>query len=251
MLQQTQVSRVVPQYLRWLERWPTPTHLAATPAAEVIVAWGRLGYPRRALRLHQAAMAIEADHDDVVPADYDALIALPGVGDYTANAVLAFSYRQRVAVLDTNVRRVLARVLDGVAQSPSSAPTKAERTRALGLLPADPETAATLSEAFMEFGALVCTAKAPACDECPLQRQCAWFLADRPAATDAVRRQPRYAGSDRQVRGLILGLLRERDDGASLSELDGLWGDSQQLCRARDSLLADGLIRMHDDRVSL
>ena len=169
MLQQTPVARVVPVHEQWLERWPTPAALAAEPAGEAVRMWGRLGYPRRALRLHAAATAIVERHGGEVPADHDDLRALPGVGDYTAAAVAVFAYGARHAVLDTNVRRVLARLVDGVELPPQSV-TRAERERATALLPADDADAATWSIAVMELGALVCTASTPRCGAVPGRR---------------------------------------------------------------------------------
>src|SRR5262249_19255374 len=157
MLQQTPVSRVLPVYDAWLERWPTPASLAAAPVGDAVRAWGRLGYPRRALRLHAAAAAIADRHGGAVPESYEELVALPGVGDYTAWAVLAFAFGRRQAVLDTNVRRVLARVVAGT-EFPPPAVTAGEKAVARGLLPDDEPTAATWSVALMELGALVCTA---------------------------------------------------------------------------------------------
>src|SRR3954452_5370457 len=157
MLQQTPVARVLPVYSRWLERWPTPADLAATPAGEAVRMWGRLGYPRRALRLHAAAVAIGSRHGGEVPADHDDLLALPGVGAYTAAAVASFAYRRRHVVLDTNVRRVLARAVSGIEFPPASV-TRAERDLARGLLPDDGSTAAAWAVATMELGATVCVA---------------------------------------------------------------------------------------------
>src|SRR3954462_314082 len=114
MLQQTPVYRVLPAYRSWLERWPKPVDLAAAAPGEAVRAWGRLGYPRRALRLHAAAQAIVDRHDGEVPASYDDLIALPGIGDYPASAIASFAFGGSHAVLDTNVRRVLARTVSGV-----------------------------------------------------------------------------------------------------------------------------------------
>ena len=162
MLQQTPVVRVLPVHDAWLERWPSPGDLAAEATGEAVRMWGRLGYPRRALRLHAAAVAIVERHDGEVPASYDELIALPGVGDYTAAAVASFAYGRRHVVLDTNVRRVLARAVSGLEFPPTSV-TRAERDLAAGLLPDDEPTAATWAVAVMELGALVCTARDPRC----------------------------------------------------------------------------------------
>jgi A/G-specific adenine glycosylase len=182
MLQQTPVARVLPEYLSWMTRWPTPAALAAEPAGEAIRQWGRLGYPRRALRLHETATILVARHGGSVPADLDALRALPGIGSYTAAAVASFAFGQRHAVLDTNVRRVLARLAAGQpwAGGASSAASVAERRLAESLLPAEPAVAARWSVAVMELGALVCTAASPRCDDCPVARECAWLAAGRP-----------------------------------------------------------------------
>ncbi|MDO9496378.1 MAG: A/G-specific adenine glycosylase, partial [Nocardioides sp.] len=180
MLQQTPVARVLPVHEQWVERWPTPADLAAEATGEAVRAWGRLGYPRRALRLHAAATAIVANHGGTVPDAYADLIALPGVGDYTAAAIASFAHGRRHVVLDTNVRRVLARTVGGV-ELPGPSVTKAEREAAAALLPADAPTAATWSVAVMELGALVCTASGPRCGECPVADLCAWRAAGYPA----------------------------------------------------------------------
>ena len=172
MLQQTPVVRVLPVHERWLERWPTPGDLAAERPGEAVRAWGRLGYPRRALRLHAAATAIVEHHDGEVPNSYEDLIALPGVGDYTAAAIAVFAHGMRHAVLDTNVRRVLARVASA-REFPGPSVTRAERSLAESLLPAEDPTAATWSVALMELGALVCTARVARCDVCPVAGVCA------------------------------------------------------------------------------
>jgi A/G-specific adenine glycosylase len=240
MLQQTPVSRVVPEHAAWLDRWPTPAALAAAAPGEAVRQWGRLGYPRRALRLHEAALAIVDRHGGEVPADHEALRALPGVGAYTAAAVAAFAFGQRHAVVDTNVRRVLARLIDGVEQPPATA-TAAERRLAERLLPAEPD-AATWSVAVMELGALVCVARTPKCADCPVAGQCAWRLAGSPAYSGPAPRGQAYAGTDRQVRGLLLGVLRESAGPVPQRTLDAVWGNDLQRARALDSLVADGLV---------
>src|SRR3954466_10135004 len=178
MLQQTPVARVAPIWVEWMERWPVPSGLAAVSQGEVVRAWGKLGYPRRALRLHAAAAEIAASHNDVVPSDVDTLLALPGIGDYTARAVAAFAYGRRVPVVDTNVRRVVARAVHGAGDAgpPSTARDLADVE---ALLP--DEQAAVYSAGLMELGALVCTARAPKCVDCPVLGDCAWQLAGRPA----------------------------------------------------------------------
>jgi A/G-specific adenine glycosylase len=241
MLQQTPVARVLPAYEQWLARWPTPVALAASAPGDAVRAWDRLGYPRRALRLHAAAATIVARHDGQVPADYAQLRALPGVGDYTAAAVAAFAFRQRQVVLDTNVRRVLARVVAGVAE-PSSAPTVAERRVADDLLPDAGERAATFNVALMELGALICRARAPQCRQCPVADRCAWRQAGYSPSALPPRRGQAYEGTDRQARGAVLAILRAQPGPARLEQLRAAWADVVQLDRALDGLVADGLV---------
>ena len=240
MLQQTPVVRVLPVYEEWLRRWPTPADMAAEPSGEAVRAWGRLGYPRRALRLHGAASAIVARHGGVVPASYDALIALPGVGDYTAAAITSFAYGRRRAVLDTNVRRVLARLALGT-EFPAPAVNAAERRLAEAALPEDEATAARWAAASMELGALVCTARSPRCGECPVAADCRWVLAGSPPHA-APRRVQTYIGTDRQVRGRLLALLRETRGPVGGSVLEAAWDDEVQRKRALTGLITDGLV---------
>lgn len=243
MLQQTPVSRVLPVYTQWLERWPAPADLAAEPVGEAVRAWGRLGYPRRAMRLHAAACDIVADHDGRVPDTVSELLGLPGVGEYTARAVATFAFGARTPVVDTNVRRVLSRVVRG-SDSIREAATTADRAELETLLPAKPAVAARLSAAIMEFGALVCTATNPSCEACPLTGQCAWLAAGRPTVAPK-RPAQTWHGTDRQVRGKVLAALRESRDPVQRTTIDLLWSDQQQLARAVDSLLADGLAVAH------
>jgi A/G-specific adenine glycosylase len=253
MLQQTPVARVLPAYQAWMERWPTPTALAAESSGEAVRMWGRLGYPRRALRLHAAAVAIVADHDGEVPADHDDLRALPGVGDYTAAAIASFGFGRRHVVLDTNVRRVLARVVGG-AELPAVSVSRAERERAEALLPRpeDDVPAAAWSVGVMELGALVCTAARPACDRCPVADLCAWRAAGSPAYDGPPRRVQDYAGTDRQCRGRLLGIVRDADGPVGRRRLDAAWSDVPQRERALASLLDDGLlVRVGADRFAL
>jgi A/G-specific adenine glycosylase len=247
MLQQTPVSRVLPVWREWLDRWPTPHALAAQPAGEAIRAWGRLGYPRRALRLHECAQAIVARRDGSVPSNVDELLTLPGIGTYTARAVAVFAYGQRHAVVDTNVRRVVARALGGLRDAGATTSTR-DLAAVEGLLPADPAAAARTSIAFMELGALVCTARNPACASCPLLPACAFQNAGASrgggatAAQPTRRRPQRYAGTDRQVRGLLLAVLREARGPVPAARLDAVWRDSAQRDRALAGLVADGLV---------
>jgi len=241
MLQQTPVARVLPVWAEWMARWPQPADLAAEPAGAAVRAWGRLGYPRRALRLHAAASAIVDTHGGAVPSSYDALLALPGVGDYTAAAVASFAYRRRHVVLDTNVRRVLARVAAGV-EFPAASVTKGERALAADLLPHDEPTAATWSVAVMELGALVCTASSPRCGQCPVADLCAWRAAGHPAYDGPPRRAQAWAGTDRQCRGRLLAVLRDSDGPVHRSRLDAAWSDEAQRVRCLASLIEDRLL---------
>jgi A/G-specific adenine glycosylase len=246
MLQQTPVVRVLPAWRAWLARWPGPAELAAEPAAEAIRMWGRLGYPRRALRLRECAVALVERHGGTVPTDLHALLALPGVGDYTARAVLAFAYGQRHPVVDTNVRRLVARAVTGAADAgPATRP--ADLVATAELLPAEPAAAARASAAFMELGALVCTARTPRCVDCPLAARCAWRACGAPSPIGPTRRPQRYAGTDRQVRGLLLAVLRETPGPVRRERLDLVWPDDAQRSRALASLHSDGLIDLIGD----
>jgi A/G-specific adenine glycosylase len=241
MLQQTPVTRVLPVYDAWLARWPHPGDLAEEPSGEAIRAWGCLGYPRRAIRLHAAATAVRDHHGGEVPDTYEALRSLPGVGDYTASAVLAFAFGRRQPVLDTNVRRVLARFVSGI-EFPGPAVTVAEKVLATDLLPDDEATAATWSVALMELGALVCTASAPGCAVCPMRDTCAWRAAGHPAYDGPPRRGQAWSGTDRQCRGRLMALVREAAAPVSARALDQVWPDATQQARCLDSLLVDGLL---------
>ncbi|HET7724064.1 MAG TPA: A/G-specific adenine glycosylase [Propionibacteriaceae bacterium] len=242
MLQQTPVARVLEPWSRWLERWPTPASLAAEPSGAAVAAWGRLGYPRRALRLHQAAVAITERHGGSVPRRYEELRALPGIGDYTAAAVASFAYLARHAVVDTNVRRVLARVATGSADDH---PTAASRRLADSYVP-DDDRAPRWAVAAMELGALVCTARSPRCDACPVSDLCAWRAAGRPALPEPVRRTQAWHGTDRQCRGALLGAVRDADRPVSVSTLLAGWHDRDQAVRCLEALRADGLVHGAD-----
>lgn len=243
MLQQTPVTRVEPVWDAWMRRWPTPATLAAEPVGEAVRAWGRLGYPRRAQRLHAAATAMVERHGGQVPSDLDALLALPGVGAYTAAAIASFAHGRRHTVLDTNVRRVLAR-LEQAEAYPAASLTKAERERADAWLPADPDAAALWAASSMELGALVCVASGePRCGVCPVRDDCAWRAAGYPAWEGPERRGQTYAGTDRQARGALLAVLREASEPVSEDDLLRSWTlDDTQARRALDSLIADALV---------
>jgi A/G-specific adenine glycosylase len=281
MLQQTPVVRVLPVWLDWMQRWPTPAHLASEPSGAAVRHWGRLGYPRRALRLHAAAQAIMADHDGEIPTTRDELLTLPGVGTYTAAAVAAFAFGRRETVVDTNIRRVHARLMGGSAL-PAPALTSAEMKRAVALMPDGADLSVRWNAAVMELGAVICTARAPQCDACPVMDACAWVAAGRPAP-DYVPKGQSWAGTDRQVRGAIVAVLRDSDHAVprsllmeapvdlsmqgtpttlpllpggtarpgALSALHGLQAPTEQLERALTGLLADGLAEEHDDGIRL
>jgi A/G-specific adenine glycosylase len=250
MLQQTPVTRVIPHLEAWLQRWPTPAALAAAAPAEAVTQWANLGYPRRALWLHRAAVEIRDRHDGIVPRDVDALLALTGIGDYTARAVAVFAYGDRHPVVDTNTRRVLARVVDGAAQP--GPPGKSDLVRMTAELPDDIGEAAIVNAAAMELGAIVCTARSPRCGVCPLAARCAWRAAGYPASEDRRRRQAKYEGSDRQARGAVLRVLREASPApVRLDDVLPTWPDASQRDRAIDSLIADGLAEAADGALFL
>jgi len=236
MLQQTPVARVLPIWVHWLAKWPTPRDLAEAPKSEVITDWGRLGYPRRALRLHQSALTIARDFNNQVPRDLAVLRALPGVGEYTAAAIAAFAFGEPTLVLDVNIRRLFARAIDGV-EHPNNSLSQMERRLRYELIP---KAGAKWAAATMELGALICTSKKPKCELCPLQRSCAWRKAGYPNS-EIVRKGQSWIGSDRQCRGTIVQALREN---ARLSEikLRKFWHDDSQLEKALKTLIADGLI---------
>jgi A/G-specific adenine glycosylase len=241
MLQQTPVARVIPRLEEWLTRWPTPASLAAVPPGEAVRAWDRLGYPRRALALHGAATAIAERHGGVVPSSVPELLELPGVGPYTARAVAAFAYGVRTPVVDTNVRRVLARAVGGHGE-PGPPRTAADLAAMEAFLPEDPARARLVNAGTMELGQTVCVARTPRCDECPIAAACAWRSAGYPSYQGPrAPVQKRYEGSDRQVRGLILRELRGSETPVPAAVVAALWPDGAQRDRALAGLLADGL----------
>ncbi|MDF2993986.1 MAG: nth [Microbacterium sp.] len=250
MLQQTPVTRVVPHLEAWLARWPTPSDLAASPPGDAVTQWANLGYPRRALWLHRAAVEIRDRHEGVVPRDVDALLALTGIGDYTARAVAVFAYGDRHPVVDTNTRRVLARAVEGVAQP--GPPHRRDLERMDAELPDEIVASTIVNAAAMELGAIVCTARSPKCEICPLADSCAWRAAGYPASEDRRRRQATYEGSDRQARGVVLKALRDAAPAAvPLFAVLPDWPDAAQRDRAIDSLIADGLVETEDDLLHL
>ncbi|MDF3044554.1 MAG: A/G-specific adenine glycosylase [Ornithinibacter sp.] len=246
MAQQTPVARVAPVWVEWMRRWPTPSALAAESPGEVVRSWGRLGYPRRALRLREVAVAITDRHGGVVPDDEAELRALPGIGGYTAAAVTAFAFGRRTTVVDTNVRRVLVRAVEG-REHAAPALTAAESALAAALVPDSAERSATWNVAVMELGAVVCTARRPRCDLCPVRDACAWVRAGRPAYDGPPRRGQRWHGTDRQVRGVLLQTLRDAAGPVARAALGGSGTDVTQVDRCIASLVEDGLLEPTED----
>ena len=241
MLQQTPVARVLPAYDAWLARWPDPRALAADSPGEAVRMWGKLGYPRRALRLHACAVAVVERFDGELPADVALLESLPGIGTYTARAIAVFAFGQRHPVVDTNVRRVVARAVTG--QGDAGPPSTTRDLAAVdALLPQDERAAARLSIALMELGALVCTARAPRCTVCPVENSCAWVGAGRPDYAGPTMRPQAFAGTDRQVRGLLMDVLRTAAGPVGRPQLDVVWAEPIQRDRALRSLVTDGLV---------
>jgi A/G-specific adenine glycosylase len=237
MLQQTPVNRVLPVYETWMKRWPTAASLAKATPAEVITAWGRLGYPRRALRLHECAKEITHTLKGKIPESEDELRALPGIGEYTAAAITAFAFEKRSLVLDINIRRLFARLFDGV-ETPTQAATKVEKSRYEELIPKkDPHLWAA---ATMELGAVICTSQSPKCGACPVANVCTWRSLDYPKS-DIVKRRQSWHGTDRQCRGTIVQALRENEV-LTKSQITQLWDVPSQLEKALLTLLDDGLI---------
>ena len=237
MLQQTPVNRVLPIYEEWMKRWPTAASLAKATPAQVITAWGRLGYPRRALRLHECAKEITTNLGGKIPENEAELRALPGIGEYTAAAIAAFAFEKRSLVLDINIRRLYARLFDGV-ETPTQAATKVEKSRYEELIPKrEPHVWAAAS---MELGAVICTSQAPKCGICPVAHVCAWRSLDYPKS-DVVKRRQSWHGTDRQCRGTIVQALRENEV-LTKSQITQLWDVPSQLEKALLTLLDDGLI---------
>ena len=240
MLQQTPVARVLPKWIEWMERWPSPAELAKATPAQVITAWGRLGYPRRALRLHESAKIIARDFENEVPDSEEVLRSLPGIGDYTAAAISAFAFSANTLVMDVNIRRVLVRVLDG-KEHPTSSPTVRERESRLAILPR--RNANNWAAATMELGALICTSKNPSCNDCPIISQCKWRKNGYPQS-ELVRKSQDWHGTDRKCRGTIVQALRESES-LTVSAIKKLWPDESQVEKALETLLEDNLIEEH------
>jgi A/G-specific adenine glycosylase len=237
MLQQTQVARVVPKYEAFLRRFPTVAACASSGVGDVVGAWAGLGYNRRAVFLHRLAVAVVELHGGQIPNELDALLALPGIGEYTARAVLVFAYEQDVGVVDTNIGRVMARLV-GARLDRSSAQQLADRLVPRG-------DGWQWNQSLLDLGALVCAAQAPLCDECPVRDVCHWRnRGPDPARASAgvSRGQTRFAGSDREGRGRLVEALRRGPvDRAALARMAGWPGDAARARRIAESLVADGL----------
>ncbi|MFZ9926430.1 MAG: hypothetical protein ACO3FB_01410 [Candidatus Nanopelagicaceae bacterium] len=246
MLQQTPVHRVLPQWHRWMELWPTPADLASAPLSDALREWGRLGYPRRAKRLHESAQIIVRDFNGVVPEEIDQLRTLPGIGEYTAAAISAFAFGNSELVLDINIRRLYTRCWLGKS-APTSAPNNSERELARGLIPENDD--GTWAAATMELGALICKARNPLCEECPLMNQCFWREIGYPE-DEVNKKRVQWHGSDRQCRGAIMQALREKP-AVTEAELKKIWSSRSQYEKALASLLDDGLIQKKGKRFSL
>jgi A/G-specific adenine glycosylase len=246
MLQQTPVNRVLPIWIEWMEHWPTPKDLAAAKKSDLLKAWGRLGYPRRAIRLHEAATVIAKEFDNQVPQTLEELRALPGVGEYTAAAIMAFAHRKKSLVLDVNIRRLFSRVLDG-EEFPPLHITNAERQSRTELIP---KNAHTWAAATMELGALICTATKPKCEICPLANSCLWRAKSYPTSTNQKKKTQKWHGTDRQCRGTIVEHLRTHPK-ATEQSLSKLWSDNSQFEKCLASLVRDGLITKKNKSYSL
>ncbi|MFT4148079.1 MAG: A/G-specific adenine glycosylase [Micrococcaceae bacterium] len=268
MLQQTPVVRVLPRWEAWMARWPTPEACAQASKSDILKMWDRLGYPRRALRLHAAAQAITTQ--GFFPANYQELRELPGVGDYTASAVSCFAFKNKEVVIDTNIRRVQARAITGTAL-PAPTLNASEKKLAAQLLPQQRLKSVQWNAAIMELGALVCTAKAPSCHQCPIHHECQWIKAGRPEAQYQPRGQT-WQGTDRQVRGAIMAILRhaskeipeelltgpivntnyaEEEVQQHLAKLKKLQAPQKQRQKAVETLLQDGLASSYKQGLSL
>ena len=237
MLQQTPVNRVLPVWEVWMKKWPTPKHLAKAKKSDIIKYWGRLGYPRRALRLHETSKIITTKYRGSIPKTLPELRELPGVGEYTAAAIYSFAYGKRALVLDTNIRRVFARAIDGKEYASLTLNNK-ERTKREKLIPRE---ASLWAAATMELGATICTARSPQCEICPIAQSCVWRFKGYPKSRAPKRKTQEWHGTDRQCRGTILNYLREKDRGTR-SQFEKLWSDKKQLEKALKSLETDGLI---------
>jgi A/G-specific adenine glycosylase len=250
MAQQTQVARVAERWGPFLDRFPTAAACAAAPPAEVLQLWSGLGYNRRALALHRCAVAVVERHGGELPSDLDALLALPGIGPYTARAVAAFAFEHDHGVVDTNTARVLARW--------AGRPLSAREVQAAADAAVPPGDAWAWNQALLDLGATVCTRRTPTCERCPVTRDCRWFALGRagpdPADGSAgvSKGQSRFEGSDRQGRGRLVEALRTTPVvAADLAATMGWPDDPARAERVAGTLLADGLVQLTRGRYHL
>lgn len=247
MLQQTQVARVIPKYEAFIDAYPTAAACAAATVGDVVTLWAGLGYNRRAVNLHRAAQAMAQQYGGAVPADLSALMALPGIGPYTARAVLVFAFEHDEAVVDTNVARLLAR------WGGRRLGAREVQDAADAVMPAG--RAWQWNQGLLDLGATVCTKRAPTCDCCPVSEGCAWFARGRDEPDPAVGSagvpglQSRFQGSHRQGRGRLVDALRLRTTLTpdELAEAAGWPGDDTRATQAAETLVADGLARWTTD----
>lgn len=242
MLQQTQVPRVATRWPAFLDRFPTAAACAAEPVGQVLRSWAGLGYNRRAVNLHRCAQAVVEQHDGVLPDDLDALLALPGIGPYTARAVLVFAHERDIGLVDTNAGRFVARAVAGRALSPRDAQALADDT-------VPPGDGWRWGQAVFDLGAAICTKRTPACGECPLREAgCRWAAAGFPqpdpisGSAGIAGPQSRFEGSDRQGRGRLVDALRSGPvRAAELAAVMGWPEQPDRAVRVAATLVADGL----------
>lgn len=237
MLQQTQVARVIPVWEAFLLQFPTATDCANAPQAAVVTAWHGMGYNRRALNLHRCAIAVRDNHGGVLPNDLGDLLALPGLGPYTARAVLVFAFERPVGVVDVNAARVLARW--------AGESLDAKRTQQVADAAVPAEQAWRWNQTMLDLGATVCTKRAPKCSDCPVAANCAWRRVGPDPAVHPPRQSP-FAGSDRQGRGRLVAALRVgpvSDRPETLADVMGWPNDPERARRVADSLVNDGLAK--------
>jgi A/G-specific adenine glycosylase len=251
MLQQTQVPRVESRFHVFLEEFPTPAACAAAPAGDVVRAWAGLGYNRRALNLHRCATVVVERHGGALPDDLDALLALPGIGPYTARAILVFAFERDIGLVDTNAGRFLSRAGAGRALAPREAQALAD-----SLVPAGRGWA--WGQAVFDLGALVCVKRSPRCDACPIVMSCAWARAGFPqpdpvhGSAGISSGQSTFEGSDRQGRGRLVDALRVGPVSlGDLPEVMGWHDDALRAGRVAETLVADGLAIVDGDELRL
>ena len=243
LLQQTQVGRVEAKYREFLDCWPTPSDLASAELSELLKYWVGLGYPRRARNLHRTAQQITNLHQGEVPRELEQLLKLPGVGPYTARAVMIFAYEKDLGVVDTNVGRLLARWCDSSLR-PKIAQEIADKLVA-------PGRSWDWNQGLFDLAATVCTKRSPQCGACPVNSWCAWHGAGTDPADGSAgvsKKQQPFQGSDRQARGLLMAALAQGS--IDTSEAAAVMGLLDQQCRATqlvDDLRNEGLIAFQGD----